>query len=303
MPWWLWVITVGAGLWLVLFGCDLVSRLGFQSAIRFNHFRGSDSSVLFVHFPGLVGDGVTQIQPVMDILRWHGDVLCVSHVLCDGTGRERFSRNFMTRRAANRLAYDISMHEYHRVVLVGTSQGGKHAYHIGERLEKRGILTDKILIDSPRGWTDLAIVQQLLSPLMIVLPFGALWNRLSPWAMKFLFIPPDEATIDPVADRRKLAATVRAAQASLLSFYRDQIVDILWPARMKNGAWSDDHVAFIWSLRGEDVVRGGHASHGWDRIAGGNLHLYEVDAKHVAYGEHPTAYREALPEVLRDMGL
>lgn len=303
MPWWSWVLLGTVGLWLVLFGCDLVSRLAFQNAVRFNRLKGADQSVLFVHLPGLAGDGVTQIEPIMDVLLCYGDMLCVSHMTSSGAGKERFSRGYMVRSTANRLAYEAVAHGYSRIIFVGTSQGGKHAYRIGKRLEKRGIKTDKILIDSPRHWGDLSLVQQLLSPLMVIMPFGVLWNRLSPWAMKFLFIPPDEDNIEPYADRRALNATVRAARASLLSYYRDQVVDILWPAWMQTNDWMNDQVAYIWSLRGEDVVRGKRASRGWNHVAGGRLYLFEIDAKHVAYGENPTAYREVLPHVMEKMGL
>lgn len=304
MPWWLWIVVAVAGIWLALFGFDLVSRQTFKTAVRFNrYYRRPGHSVLFVHLPGLAGDGATQIEPVMDSILAAGDLICVSHITHDGIGSERFCRNFMAWHTADKLAHEINVRGYRRVIFLGTSQGGKHAYRIGKLLEGRGIKTDKILIDSPRHWGDLPLMQQLLSPLMIALPFGLLWNRLSPRAMKFLFIPPDESTVEPGVDRRHLDATVAAAQASLLSYYRDQVVDIIRPTWMRSGDWSDCQVAYVWSQRGEDVVRGKRASQGWDDVAGGTLRIYKVDAKHAAYGENPGVYREVLPKVFRDMGL
>jgi hypothetical protein len=298
-----WILAGFAILWLILFGVDLTSRLFFESKVRFDLTEGANTSVLLVHLPGLAGDGVTQIEQISDTLLSHGSLLCVSHVDVDGAGDKRFLRKFMVRAVVDRLAYESLNKGRQRVIFIGTSQGGKQAYRIDRKLAKRGIRADIILVDTPRHAGDLPPIQMLTAPLMLVMPFGVLWNRLSSKAMKVLFIPPKMDQLDPSADRDKLEATVQAAQSTKLSFYRDQVVDIVLLVWLRKGAWADRFVACIWSLQGEDTVRGKRATNGWSKVADGKAHLYEVDAKHAAYGENPQIYRDTFSQIFVDMGV
>lgn len=293
------VLSVGPALYM--------RRTAGKASVKhsFGESNGKPKRTLFVHLPGLMGDGVTQIQNVLDTFLERGDVLAVHY---DGElGKEArvFDARLIVERTVLEIVWRKAQKQFDDIVFIGTSMGGKLAYQIAQLLRfQLAIRTKALLIDAPLGRRDFQRPLDLSSPALRFLPYVPVLNLiyvvpfLERLIMNVLFVvPPKEADIDEGltrAERVNLDNSVTEARKTKTPFHRDQVLSILEPLGTEFGSpWDKGDVVYMRSGRDNDTVRDS-AYESWRELLGYDIHRLRLPkAKHCAYGQNPRSYRPA----------
>ena len=195
--------------------------------VTFEDFAAEqETGVLTAFASGLMGDGVTQSDPIRPTWRKFADVLCVRY------GYTRFTPRDVARHTANAI---MTQGGYDALVLRGSSMGMLVMISVWKRLrrlpsDRRPAKTTAMIIDDG-VCGPLYMIPPIVALLLRFLPFGPITNRAFGWAVPFVFPPPKDAEIEDGPEG--YAAWVkqeakRAIGRHAWSQFRDQAAYIAW---------------------------------------------------------------------------
>lgn len=303
---WFWI-----GFWVIWFGPVVYMALTARSDVKVTELPSiSNKKTLIVHLAGLNGDGELQIHNAIDSLRRLGDMVAVHY-----NGRLFHKATWFSLRKTVNVTVEtiedlVANNDYKNVVLIGTSMGGKIAERVAQRLGPN-IKTKFVGVDPPRGWRDLQLLQQIVSPVMMVLPFTPLGLLFVVPGLRWLFVR-FVLVIAPQGDHLKrltheqkqmLDKSIEVARQVRPLYYWGHVWMTLRPYFSKLPVpWSVDDVVIVRSVLDTDVVRES-AYLSWAKHLGFYPQRFTVQAKHAAYGEYPQEYLEAWPKIFRVLGV
>jgi len=250
---------------------DAVLRRGLTVDTHINIEREfTNTRVLIVYLPGILSSARSSCIDLIDLWRRYGDVMLVEY------GDERFNGSVCVHTVAETVRRQNLEKSYRRIVFIGASMGGLLAYDVIRQLVLANIDSiDLIVLDAPTSNDDFHGSKRLLAPLLRILFFGQLWNRLNLVA--------------------KISVQLKAFK---LSFWRDQLVYIMSHGAPKSGSLKGlvNRLVYVRSTRDHDTVRP-ETSLVWlatTPIAT----VLEVDSTHVGFAESPMIWREAFEGLL-----
>lgn len=292
---------------LLSVGPPLYLRFTAKADVDFRYVPGSGRT-LFVHMPGLMGDGLTQILNIMDTFTDHGDVLTVHYDGRFGKSATKFDWCEAVSLTAREIVAASLQRRYDAFVFIGTSMGGKLAFITAQYLRAVGIHTKAILVDAPLGRRDFQFPLNIASPALKFLPYIPVLNwfyvipLLERLVIKGMFVkPPKEDQIEPsltAHERACLDATVVEARKTKMPFHRDEVLAILHPLEDETSPWGLKDVVYVRSKDDNDTVRD-EAYDSWMDLIGGQFYRRRLpNAEHCSYGQKPSRYRRVFPLAL-----
>ncbi|MBC7943464.1 alpha/beta fold hydrolase [Candidatus Saccharibacteria bacterium] len=293
------VIAIVIVLLIVLsFVVDAALRLRMDTDVSVSTERGSaDNGTLIVYLPGILAGGRASSVGFIDIWRRNSDL-----VLLVEYGDERFDGEFCAKVVADAIQRQNAVTPFRRIVFIGSSMGGLLAYDVIRQLDvNTGSLEDTVSIelialDAPTSRTDFQPPNHLVAPVLRVLPFGPIWNRLN--LIEKMFVPPKEENIEVGVDRAELARRVDEGKNYRISFWRDELVYIMTHGAPKYNALEGrvDRLVYVRSTRDNDTVRP-EAYNAWAATTSVATRM-EVDSTHVGFAERPKTWRQAFEKLL-----
>ena len=266
-----------------------------------------NNRTLFVHLPGLMGDGVTQIENIRDVFAKRGDLLAVHYDGEYGKSATAFDQSEVVKVVAHAIAAANKVKQYSAIIFIGTSMGGKLAFATAQSLKHVSIRTKVVLVDAPLGVCDLRPPLNM-APVLRVLPFIPVLNLfLFAPLMKVMVQPPKATETDEdltAHERDSLDESVAEARKTTTPFWRDQVLSIVKPLdRDDESPWGPKDVVYLWSKGDNDTVRE-QARDSWSELLGFEVRRLQLSrAKHCAYGQNPSRYRLAFPQAFELLGL
>ena len=252
----------------------------------------ANNHTLIVYFPGILAGGRSSSVDLIDTWRSHGDrVLMVEY------GRERFDGRVIVDGVVRRIRRENALTPFRTIKFIGSSMGGLLAYDVIRQLHLgKSVSIGFYPIDAPTSSSDFQPPNHLVAPLLRVLPFGPIWDKLN--LVSLMFVPPKEANIEAGVDRAELARRVEQGKSYPLSFWRDELVFIMNHGAPKPGSLEglvDDEV-YVRSTRDNDTVRA--QAYGVWALTKSEVTRMEVDSTHVGFAERPDTWRQAFEQLL-----
>lgn len=276
------------------FGVDSVLRGQLSSKVSVDYLKGtSKSSTLIVYLPGILASAKNSSVDLIGIWRHYGDVYLVEY------GDNRFSGSVIVRLVSNQIIRrQRAAQPYRRIVFIGSSMGGLLAYDVIRSLRKSLMVTpiELIALDAPTGAADFQPPNNLVAPILRLLPFGPIWNKLN--LVSKMFVPPKEVNIEPGVNRAELARRVGEGKNYRLSFWRDELCYIMGHGALRPGSLVGQvyRLTYVRSIRDNDTVRA-TAYNAWAATTPIATRV-EVDSTHVGFAERPKTWQQAFRKLL-----
>lgn len=286
-------MIVIVSLLILSFVVDAVLRLRLNSDVSVRSESGTaNNRTLIVYLPGILAGGRASSVDLIDIWKRHSDFVMMIEY-----GDERFDGAFCAQSVSDAIQRQNAATPFYRIVFIGSSMGGLLAYDVIRQLKlDDSVSTELILLDAPTSSADFQAPNHLVAPVLRVLPFGPIWNRLN--LIDKMFVPPKEENIEPGVDRTELARRVDEGKNYRISFWRDELVYIMTHGAPKRGSLESrvDRLVYVRSTRDNDTVRP-EAYDIWATTTSITTRM-EVDSTHVGFAERPKTWQQAFEQLL-----
>lgn len=281
---------------------DLLMRHSIKSSVGFEYdskYHSNQCSTAVIYLPGLLAHGGISSREVRDTWAQYGGVVAVNY---DGG---RFRPRQVIQTVSDMIETDWGVGKFRQIVFVGSSMGGLLAHGVHQELRKRGIKipTGIIALDAPTRSKDLQAPLDKYAAVFRFLPAGPAFNLVP--VPRILFRGPKQDSLERtvVMNPQNLNAGVAYSQSRKTSYYLDQVAFIASQHGLARDSLRYCKVAYVRSSKDVDTVRAS-AFQQWNDAACGQAHHIEVSAKHVAYAESPSVYRDvAFPAAFDALGM
>jgi len=300
MPWWLWIFAIPVGLVLLFIAATHLDRAlsGLKSDVILHGQRGEKTGRLIIYLPGILAHGDDSSRSLIDTWLRHGDVLTVSYV------GERFDAAGVAKTVVRRLQNDL---EHNQFVFVGSSMGGLLAVDIVDQMRlnpNREVLVSSsfVLIDSPSGSKDMLSGGNIGAPVMRLLPFGRMFNKLGAPLMRAMLVPPKDENIEAHLDHDGIKSQAIEDMGKYpLSVWRDQLAYMAAHPALRPSSFAGlNRLVYLRCDRNNETVQQPQAANRWARVSR-ELRIIGVDSTHCGYLERPMTWNQHFEQVLQDM--
>lgn len=259
---------------------------------------GASSGRLIVYLPGMLCPARESIEPLADLWKQHGEVICVDY----GTRGQNSSWEIFNPDAIidtlGRYIDVMVLNGFTDFLIVGASLGGSLAYDL---IKSRPSQTfDFVPVCTPfHGASDLHYPLRALAPVRRVLTHrtAARLNQFE--LMAHLMYPPKDENLEPGVKRGPVDRYASHCGAHRISFYRDQTIYLLSPREITHLP-NLRMTVVVGGYKRDDIVTQAAATRAY-RELGADV-LIQADVGHVAFWEQPTAWNKLFASVFATLG-
>lgn len=270
------------------------STSAFKAETTVDMVREYGSDTLVVFLPGILADGKSASEPILDTLSAYGSVAVVSY------GFKRFD----PQQAVETIAQFVEDSNYRKYVLVGCSMGGLLAVDVLHRLHDMGKSgkvnsTRLVIVDAPDGGAqDMLGGGNIIAPILRFVPVGRAINALARPVMGKMLVPPKDENIESGIDAVELKErAIRDMSRFSLSIWRDQLVYMAQHAKLVDARIPGrGTVIYMMNTLNNETIRQPQSSDGWQRGTLARVKIMDVESPHCGFGERPATWNAAFRE-------